>query len=55
MCGGGDTVKRVVFLRNFVNKAIDVDPCHSILGVCPAVERTGLGSLRLIVSSISVV
>ena len=23
MCGGGDAVKRVVFPRNFVNKAIE--------------------------------
>ena len=45
MCGGGDAVKRVFFLRNFVNK--DVDPCPSLLEVCPAVERTGLGSLCL--------
>ena len=45
MCGGGDAVKRVVFPRNFSHK--DVDPCPSILGVCPVVELTGLGSLCL--------
>ena len=43
MYGGGDAVKE--FPRNFVNK--DVEPCPSILGLCPVVELTGLGSLCL--------
>ena len=43
MCGGGDTVKRVFFPRIFHK---DVDPCPSILGVCPAVKLTGLASVK---------
>ena len=35
----------MVFPRNFFNK--DVDPCVPMLGVCPVVELTGLGSLCL--------
>ena len=46
MCVGAvESVKRVVNSEKFVNE--DVEPCPSILGVCPVVERTGLGSLCL--------
>ena len=48
LCGGSDTVKRVVFPRNFVNNHKDVDPCPSMLGVCPVVELTGLGCKKIV-------
>ena len=41
VCGGGESVKRVVISEKFR------EPCPSILGVCHVVERTGLGSLCL--------
>ena len=37
-------VKSVVFPRIFINKAIkDLDPCPSILGVCPLFELYWIG------------
>ena len=43
MCGGGE--KKGNFREISLHK--DVDPCLSILGVCPVVELTGLGTLCL--------
>ena len=46
MCVGAvESVKRVDISEKFVNK--DIEPCLSILGVCPVVKLNGLGSLCL--------